>query len=110
MDREIESNYTKICPSILKNLYATRQLIEISLASDIRNKAENKYIWDVKYTIYHYSKDCPHWKALMYDYLINYDAQREIIVRENEDDIHRESELRDKQIKSCLSCDGKEDK
>ncbi|NET18607.1 MAG: hypothetical protein F6K07_04260 [Okeania sp. SIO1H5] len=46
----------------------------------------------------------------MYDYLINYDAQREIIVRENEDDIHRESELRDKQIKSCLSCDGKEDK
>ncbi|NEP89183.1 MAG: hypothetical protein F6K18_21430 [Okeania sp. SIO2C2] len=110
VDREIESNYTKICPSILKNLYTTRQLIEISLASDIRNKAENKYIWDVKYTIYHYSKDCPHWKALMYDYLINYDAQREIIVRENEDDIHRESELRDQQIKSCLSCDGKEDK
>ena len=110
IDREIESNYTKICPSILKNLYITRQLIEISLASDIRSKTENKYIWDVKYTTYHYSKDCQHWKALMYDYLINYDAQREIIVRENEEDIHRESELRDKQINLCRTCDGKEDK
>lgn len=99
VNKEIESNYKKISPFVLKTLYTTRKLIHKSVTSDITNKAENKYIWDVKSKIYHYSKDCQHWKALMYDYLISYDAQREIIIRENEDDIHRESELRDKQIK-----------
>ncbi|NES06018.1 MAG: hypothetical protein F6K22_26380 [Okeania sp. SIO2F4] len=104
VNQEIESNYTKICPSVLKNLYTTRQLIEISLASDITNKAENKYIWDVKSKNYHYSKDCQYWKALMYDHLINYDAQREIIVSKNKADIHRESKSRNVEINLCSLC------